>query len=189
MTASSETRRPSACRQKDVGTNVGVPNHQSRTSHRVRGRQHPKPRFVWESATSRVGNNLVILLEKLVASGAYRPGPVCYHRPLVIDRSGVAYVYRILPIYQLLPLEPPTEDAVTYAGDEILRGCGRLPVVVLLEAEGAGTVIENAEYSEATRRLGFDVVRCWVRLGGYAVSARRICSEIHSDDGGARDAR
>ena len=77
----------------------------------------------------------------------------------------MAHFHQYLQIDQLLPLEPPTEDAVARAGGDISRGVGRLPVVVLLEAYGAGTVVENAEYFEATRRQGFDVVRCWVRLG------------------------
>ena len=124
----------------------------------------------------------------MIASGAYRPGPVPYRRPLVIDHHGVAHFYQYLPIDQLLPQESPIEDAVACAMEEISRGVGRLPVVLLLEAKGAGTVVENSEYFEATRRLGFDVVRCWVRLGWYAVFGRRIHPEIHSAEGVARDA-
>ena len=126
--------------------------------------------FRWESARSRIGEDLVALLERLIASGAYRPGPVPFRRPLFIDRHGVAYFHQYLPIDQLLPRRSPTEAAVARAEDGISRGVGRLPVVVLLEAYGAGTVVENAEYFEATRRQGFDVVRCWVRLGLASIS-------------------
>ena len=144
--------------------------------------------FVWESAPNRVGEDLRVLLERLITSGAYRPGAVPYCRPLFIDQHGVAHFHQYLPIDQLLSLEPPTEDAVACAVEEVSQGHGRLPVAVLLEAERAGTVVENAEYFEATRRQGFDVVRCWVRLGWYAVSARRTHPEIHSAEGVTRDA-
>ena len=106
-----------------------------------------------------------MLLEGLIASGVYRPGPVPYRRPLLINQQGVAYFHQYLPIDHLLSLEPPTEAAVVRAGEEISRGWRLLPVVVLLPAEGAGCVVAGAAIVEATRRQGFDVARCWVRLG------------------------
>ena len=165
MTAGIETARRSARRRDGVGTTVCASDHRPGTVRRACGRQRTLPGFVWESARNRVDDDLWELLEGLVESGTYHPGPVAFRRPLVIDPRGAAYLYRTLPIDQLLPLEPPTEDAVARAGDEISRGVGSLPVVVLLEAEGAGTVVEKGEYFEATRRQGFDIVRCWVRLG------------------------
>ena len=97
--------------------------------------------FRWESARSRVAEDLVALLERLIASGAYRPGPVPFRRPLFIDRHGVAYFHQYLPIDQLLPRRSPTEAAVARAEDEISRGLGVCLSSCALEAYGAGNVV------------------------------------------------
>ena len=172
MIVKSEPARRLARRQRAQAAEmkVGSPAREPDTRPKKRIAGSSKPPFVWESAPNRVGEDLRALLERLIASGAYRPGPVPYRRPLVIDHHGVAHFYQYLPIDQLLPLVPPTEGAVACAVEDVSRGHGLLPVVVLLEAKGAGTVVENAEYFEANRRLGLDVVRCWVRLGLSLIS-------------------
>ena len=97
-----------------------------------------------------------------LAGGVGHVGSVPYRTsafpppPCSIDRHGVAY------FHQYLPIEPTAASKIADRSCRCLvrrmgfrGGLGRLPVVVLLEAYGAGTVVEKRRVLRGNPAAGF----------------------------------